>query len=98
MHSGPNWTLSISPEKVYLLQGESLSAVSGHAFLEPFIDVVLESFGEERVLFCSDWPVALLASSYRRWYETLETLTAHLPVSGRRKLWAGNARRFYRMS
>src|SRR5436309_14620147 len=67
------------------------------ADLEPFINVVLEAFGGERVLFGSDWPVALLASLYRRWYETLEALTAHLPVSVRRKLWAGNAQRFYRV-
>ena len=65
--------------------------------LEPFINVVLDAFGEERVLFGSDWPVALLASPYHRWYETLEALTAGLPVSARRKLWAGNAQRFYRL-
>ena len=68
------------------------------ADLEPFINVVLEAFGDERVLFGSDWPVALLASPYRRWCETLGALTARLPVSARRKLWAENARRFYRMS
>ena len=68
------------------------------ADLEPFITTVLEAFGEERVLFGSDWPVALLASSYRRWYETLEALTARLPTSARPKLWARNAQHFYRMS
>jgi L-fuconolactonase len=67
------------------------------ADLEPFINVVLESFGEERVMFGSDWPVALLASSYQRWYETLEALTAHLTVAARRMLWAENAQRFYRI-
>ncbi len=68
------------------------------ADLGPFIEVVLEAFGEDRVLFGSDWPVALLASSYRHWYETLEALTARLPVSARRKLWAENAQRIYRIS
>jgi predicted TIM-barrel fold metal-dependent hydrolase len=67
------------------------------ADLEPFIDVVLDSFGEERILFGGDWPVALLASTFRRWYETLAALTAHLPVSARRKLWAENAQRCYRI-
>ena len=67
------------------------------ADLEPFVNVALEAFGEERVLFGGDWPVVLLASSYRRWYETLEGLTARLPLSARRKLWAENARRFYRV-
>ena len=68
------------------------------ADLEPFINVVLEAFGEDRVMFGSDWPVALLASTYLRWYETLGALIAGLPVSARGKLWADNARRFYRMT
>ena len=67
------------------------------ADLEPFINVVLEAFGEERVMFGGDWPVVLLASPYRRWYETLGALTARLPLPASRKLWAENARRFYRM-
>jgi L-fuconolactonase len=65
--------------------------------LEPFINVALEAFGEERILFGGDWPVALLASPYRRWYETLEALTARLPLPARRKLWAENALRCYQM-
>ena len=65
--------------------------------LEPFINVALEAFGEERILFGGDWPVALLASPYRRWYETLEALTARLSLPARRKLWAENALRCYQM-
>jgi len=42
--------------------------------------------------------VALLASSYARWIETLDALTAHLSPQAKRKLWAENARRFYRLS
>ncbi len=66
--------------------------------LEPYIHAVLEAFGEERVLFGGDWPVVLLASSYRRWYETLQAFTARLPLETRRKLWAENARRLYRLA
>lgn len=65
--------------------------------LAPYVAHVLEVFGEERVLFGGDWPVALLASSYRQWVETLDTLTAHLSEDVRRMLWAENARRFYRL-
>lgn len=65
------------------------------ADLEPFVEIVLESFGNERVLFGSDWPVALLASSYLRWYQALQALTAHLPLAARRRLWAENAQRLY---
>jgi L-fuconolactonase len=65
--------------------------------LQPFVEHVLEVFGEDRVLFGGDWPVVLQASSYRRWVETLDALTAGLSTEARRKLWAENARRLYRL-
>ena len=66
------------------------------ADLAPYVAHVLEQFGEDRVLFGGDWPVALLASSYPRWVETLDALTAQLTPAARQKLWAENARRVYR--
>lgn len=65
--------------------------------IAPYIAHALEAFGEDRVAFGGDWPVALLATSYRRWVDTLDALTAHLSDAARRKLWAENARRFYRL-
>ena len=66
--------------------------------LAPYVSHVLAAFGEDRVVFGGDWPVALLASSYVRWVETLDTLTTHLSPQAKRKLWAENARHFYRLS
>ena len=65
--------------------------------LAPYAAHVLASFGEDRVLFGSDWPVATLASSYARWVETLDSLTTNLSPTARRKLWSENARRVYRL-
>lgn len=65
--------------------------------LAPYIRHALEVFGEDRVMFGGDWPVALLATSYRRWVETLATLTADLSPEAQRKLWSENARRVYRL-
>lgn len=67
------------------------------ADLAPYVEHVLAAFGEDRVLFGGDWPVATLASEYGRWVDTLDALTAHLTETARRKLWAENARRFYRL-
>lgn len=67
------------------------------ADLAPYVQTVLETFGEDRVMFGGDWPVILLASSYSRWYETLDALTNTLSSETRRKLWGDNARRFYRL-
>lgn len=63
----------------------------------PYVAHALAVFGEERVAFGSDWPVVAQAGGYRRWVETLDGLTAHLGPAARRKLWAENARRFYRL-
>lgn len=65
--------------------------------LRPYVEHVLESFGEDRVMFGSDWPVVLMASPYRRWVESLDEITAGLSGGARRKLWNENARRFYRL-
>lgn len=65
--------------------------------LAPYVAHVLESFGEDRVVFGGDWPVLLEASAYVRWVETLDVLTAHLSREAKQKLWAENARRFYRL-
>lgn len=65
--------------------------------LAPYIRHALDVFGEDRVAFGGDWPVALLATSYRRWVETLDLLTADLSDTARAKLWGENARAFYRI-
>ena len=65
--------------------------------LAPYVAHMLAAFGEDRVMFGSDWPVMLLATSYPRWVDVLSDLTAHLPDEAKRKLWAENARRAYRL-
>ncbi|HEY8744978.1 MAG TPA: amidohydrolase family protein [Chloroflexota bacterium] len=64
---------------------------------KPFILHALEVFGVDRVAFGGDWPVVLEAAAYRRWIDTLDVLTAALPLDSRQKLWAENAIRFYRL-
>lgn len=65
--------------------------------LAPYVSHVMECFGEDRVAFGGDWPVALLATPYRRWVETLDALTSHLSPQAKRKLWAENGRRSYQL-
>lgn len=65
--------------------------------LAPYVAHVLACFGEDRVLFGGDWPVVTLASSYRRWVETLAALTCGLSATAHDKLWRSNARRVYRI-
>lgn len=65
--------------------------------IAPYVAYVCEVFGEDRIIFGGDWPVVLLASSYSRWFETVQTLTASLSEAAQRKFWNENARRLYRL-
>ena len=65
--------------------------------LRPYIAHVLDVFGQDRVMFGSDWPVALLAaSSYGDVVNALRTVVGpHLSLDGHRKLFHDNGARFY---
>ena len=65
--------------------------------LRPFADAVIEIFGPERIIWGSDWPHALRASSWPRWFETACELTAGLGAETQRKIFHDNARDFYRL-
>jgi len=60
--------------------------------LRPYIDHLLATFGPDRLMWGSDWPVVTLASNYRRWHEAAATL---LPASTHDAVFGGTAVRFY---
>ncbi len=63
--------------------------------LEPYVRCCLDWFGEERLLFGSDWPVCQLASSYSRWVATLRELLGQLAPEAIPKVLGANAVRVY---
>lgn len=65
--------------------------------LARYLDVALEAFGVERVMFGSDWPVCLVASSWARWLETIEAWLGLLSPDERAAVLGGNAARIYRL-
>ncbi len=67
------------------------------ADLEPYLEVAFSAFNEDRVCFGGDWPVCTLASTYRRWFDTLVSYTAEWSEPRRRKLFHDNAITFYRL-
>lgn len=67
------------------------------ADLKPYYEHVVAVFGEDRVMFGGDWPVVLLASTYERWVNSLDELTAGLSPAAKKKLCSENARKFYRL-
>ncbi len=66
--------------------------------IAPYVRHALEIFGEDRVVFGGDWPVVLGASSYQRWVDALDEITKDFAQAAKQKLWADNARNFYRLS
>jgi L-fuconolactonase len=60
--------------------------------LSPYVDHLLATFGQDRLMWGSDWPVVTLASNYRRWHEAAAAL---LPVDAHDAVFGGTAARFY---
>lgn len=65
------------------------------ADLRPYIDVLVQTFGPDRLIWGSDWPVLDLAGGYWRWIDAVETCLADLSVADRAKVFGLNAARFY---
>ncbi len=67
------------------------------AELKPYVDHMLKSFGWERVMFGSDWPVCLLNGTYKKWADALRVITKEYGAEKQRKLFQENAERVYRL-
>jgi L-fuconolactonase len=65
--------------------------------LRPYFDVALDAFGPRRLMAGSDWPVCLLATSYARWWETIDELVRELPEADRDAILGTNAVEVYRL-
>jgi predicted TIM-barrel fold metal-dependent hydrolase len=70
----------------------------GPELLAPVIDHCLDSFGPDRVVFGSDWPVCLLGASLAEWVGALLEVIRRRPEIERRKLLCDNALRLYRLA
>jgi len=66
--------------------------------LRPYADVLIEAFGPDRIMFGSDWPVCLLATSYEVWVATATALTAGLTEAERQQIFGATAARWYRLA
>ena len=67
------------------------------ADLQRYVAHVLATFGPERVMWGSDWPVVDLAGGYARWREATTALLQSLPAPARDAVLGDTARVFYRL-
>ncbi len=66
--------------------------------LRPFVDLALEYFGSDRMMFGSDYPVCLLAASYDRVLDAFQEILKDLADTDRDKIFSQNATKFYRLN
>lgn len=64
----------------------------------PYVDVLIEAFGPQRLMFGSDWPVSTLAATYEQVVDVAAQLTADLTAEEEAEFWGGTATRFYRLA
>jgi L-fuconolactonase len=66
--------------------------------IRPFAAHIIDSFGAERVMWGSDWPVCLLQASYDQWRKLAKSLCVHLSENDQMRIFGGTAIEFYRLS
>ncbi len=62
---------------------------------DPYLEVVLEAFGAHRLLYGSDWPVALLSAEYEQVFALANRFVGPLSASEQSAILGENARQFY---
>jgi len=65
--------------------------------LRPYLDVLFECFGPDRLMWGSDWPVVNIASDYTAWWEMTQQYLLPLDPAAREAVFGGTAQRFYRI-
>ncbi len=65
---------------------------------EPYLDIALESFGRDRLMIGSDWPVCTVAASYSEVMGVVVEYLGKYPNDVREAILGGNAARFWKLN
>ncbi|HMJ21948.1 MAG TPA: amidohydrolase family protein, partial [Terriglobales bacterium] len=93
--------IATAPHVFCKLSGLITEAEWGHWREEnfrPYLDIVFEAFGPDRLMFGSDWPVCLLAGAYGQVKQLVENYVQDLTNSEKDNIFGWNAARFYRLA
>lgn len=63
----------------------------------PFMEVVLEAFGTDKLMYGSDWPVCLLGGEYNQVFEIVANFISSLSKNEQDDIMGWNAKRFYNL-
>ncbi len=62
---------------------------------KPYLDIIFNAFGTDRILYGSDWPVCLLAADYREQLGVVESYIENFSEEDKKKVMGENAVTFY---
>nr|WKN37019.1 amidohydrolase family protein [Tunicatimonas sp. TK19036] len=65
--------------------------------LTPYLDIVIEAFGADRLMIGSDWPVCRLAAEYEEVMEIIERYFSSFSEEEKAAIFYRNAARFYQI-
>lgn len=65
--------------------------------LRLYLETALEAFGPQRLMFGSDWPVCLLAATYRQWHDLVARFCSRLSVNEQARIFGDTAIEAYRL-
>ena len=65
--------------------------------ITPYMELVLEAFGAEKIMFGSDWPVCLVAGNYNKVKELTSHFISHLSHDEQAAIMGKNAITFYNL-
>ena len=87
----------LGPDVVCKLSGLAmpLETLGVDAFA-PWLEYAIETFGVDRCMFASNFPVDSMYGTFDQLYEVFSAVTAGLGGAAREQLFAGNAERVYR--
>lgn len=64
----------------------------------PYIDIVVKAFGTKRIMYGSDWPVCLVAASYREMLNVVENYFNGFSETEQDDFFGKNAQLFYQLN
>lgn len=100
-----HWELNIAAmatfENVYCKISGMVTEADWHEWQPedffPYLDELFESFGPNRLMYGSDWPICLLAATYDQQLNIVEQYTSRLTNNEKLLVMGENARRFYNL-
>jgi len=85
-------------DNVYCKISGLVTEADWHNWAIQDLDIAFSTFGANRVMYGSDWPVCNLAGGYDRFFDGLSTYTANFSTRNQELFWAGNAIAFYNLN